>query len=387
MTFGEYEPLARAIIDDNEFQRKRVKNDTSPYRLLQRDLVDGCVMPPITLAATEDFSQAHKDHIQDIIDRDNVSDEDVKFLNQLLTSAFAEGHLIILDGLQRTYTILGVMESLQEDKLEEFKERKARFEIYIGLKKNGILYRMMTLNTAQTPMSFRHQLEILYHDYIDRENLPDDLEIVREQDGQRARGIDRFQYRDTIDMFYAYSAGTSAPADKSVIIDRLSEFQFLESYKFESDEPLTLLISYHTLVKRIDELSNGWELDSDLLEESDVTRPFGKTTESIFCRSQPMTGFGAEVNKLLDRSHYNSVSEITDAAGKLHFGSDDPSTAFTKLIIVLNEIALHSKRIGNDQRSFFQLLWRSLLLPEIESVHNIPGAIDKAYETFVTLYR
>ncbi len=36
----------------------------------------------------------------------------------------------------------------------------------MGIKRIGLLYRMITLNTGQTTMSTRHLMEILYHDYV-----------------------------------------------------------------------------------------------------------------------------------------------------------------------------------------------------------------------------
>ena len=83
---------------------------------------------------------------------------------------FKPENLIILDGLQRTYTILELIEELksEEDNQEELSKvlsNSIRIEVFLGINKIGILYRMLTLNTGQTPMSIRHQIEILYSDY------------------------------------------------------------------------------------------------------------------------------------------------------------------------------------------------------------------------------
>lgn len=43
----------------------------------------------------------------------------------------------------------------------QFNENKL-VEIYFKINRFGNLYRMLTLNTGQTPMSLRHQIEILY---------------------------------------------------------------------------------------------------------------------------------------------------------------------------------------------------------------------------------
>lgn len=46
---------------------------------------------------------------------------------------------------------------------------KLRLEVYVNINKFGVLYRMLTLNTGQTPMSVRHQIEMLYSDMLDKE--------------------------------------------------------------------------------------------------------------------------------------------------------------------------------------------------------------------------
>ena len=82
--------------------------------------------------------------------------------------------MLILDGLQRTFVILDLHDDIKEGKVKNFDtaiflNQIIRAEIYIGLGKLGILYRMLTLNTGQTTMSTRHLMEILYLDYLDKD--------------------------------------------------------------------------------------------------------------------------------------------------------------------------------------------------------------------------
>src|SRR5687768_5752000 len=55
-TIGDYWDVGRQIIDENDFQRIRVSTKGKPYQLLQRDLIDGCVIPPIILALKQESS-------------------------------------------------------------------------------------------------------------------------------------------------------------------------------------------------------------------------------------------------------------------------------------------------------------------------------------------
>ena len=90
MTIGEYLDIGLKIFDKNQYQRKRVSRSSSIYSLLGEDLKKLCTIPTIVLALTD---ERHKD----VLSPDMTSDEVQNVLNTQ--------NLIILDGLQRTYTI------------------------------------------------------------------------------------------------------------------------------------------------------------------------------------------------------------------------------------------------------------------------------------------
>lgn len=140
-TFGEYLKFAKNIINNNELQRKRVKTSKTIYSLLKNDLQKGCIMPPLVLALVK----------TDIIDVENPNQEKLlQYINE------NSKNVLLLDGLQRTYTLIDAdteMEKKSEEEYQKFLENKLRLEIYVEINKFGILYRMLTLNTGQTPMS------------------------------------------------------------------------------------------------------------------------------------------------------------------------------------------------------------------------------------------
>ncbi len=147
MSISDYYKLVKDIMDKNEFQRTRVRSSQSVYSLLKRDLVDGCVIPPIVLALDEELPNEYIEGYEKLED----------FLNRNKNKIF------ILDGLQRTFTIKDIfLNANSETPTPGYKEalnNTIRVEIYSGLNKEGVLYRMLTLNTGQTPMSLRHQID------------------------------------------------------------------------------------------------------------------------------------------------------------------------------------------------------------------------------------
>ncbi|MDP4005777.1 hypothetical protein [Methylobacterium sp. NEAU K] len=387
LSIGEYLRIAPAILSKNEYQRKRVKS-SGTYELLRKDLIEGCVMPPIILAVTSAYGSELENLVRRaIIEQDSFTDWASIFA--FIERAAQDGELLILDGLQRTLTIEGIGTDkdggISKEKISEFFGHKIRVEIYVGLSKTGILYRMLTLNTGQTPMSFRHQLEILYYDYIDNNALPDGISILKEVDEKRARGVGRYKYADVVDMFYAYSTGTPMPYDKQALVGELREINFLESYRYkaDADDMQHLLEVYNHLIKIIDSRAGDWTAESQ--EDGGLIRPFGSNVCSILARPQPMAGFGAECKRLIKVGAVPEISTIDAAIEELRF-SEDPSTSLNQLLLILDQIAKKAKRIGDAQRAYFQFAFRAMLLPSSDAYLDLSKCWLKGQEDFEMMY-
>lgn len=364
MKIEEYYPLASAIINKNDLQRKKVNVRGKPYVLLRKDLLNGCIMPPIILAITEEYNSKIKLIVSNILGNNEIKSVDEKLLEQHVSSAISDGQLLILDGLQRTYTIQECHnEAVERGILDYFKSQTVRTEIYLGLSKVGILYRMLTLNTGQTPMSFRHQIEMLYHDYLKSEtSLPDGIEILREADERRARGASKYKYSDVVDMFYAFSTGNPSSLDKQALVDQLSELDFLEGFTPDTGDMTELLLCYNTFVRKIEAESGDWTaLVDGATPNMQVERPFGQNVASIFERVQPMTAFGAECKRLLKMKDIESISVLKSRISEMVFKFEIASESLAQLLIILDRISKRATKIGPAQREFFQYSFRELL--------------------------
>ena len=176
MSLKEFYLLSKDILHNNEYQRKRVGSSNTVYSLLKDDLKKGCLIPPIVLAYPEEVNDARN-----------------------LISAIQENKnkIVILDGLQRSYTIRDLF--AESDSSNHFENNKLRVEIYTGINRIGILYRMLTLNTGQTRMSTRHQIEIIYSDYLIN-NISDDIKLLTDIDNNNDAytHLGVYKYRDVI---------------------------------------------------------------------------------------------------------------------------------------------------------------------------------------------
>lgn len=133
------------LISKLDYQRNPLR--ASFYSRLENDIIDGCIMPPLTIA-----------YKMEVEKNASVSE---KMLIENLDKAF------VLDGIQRLNTLKRISE-----RIDFPKTRPLYLNILLCNSMDRLLYRMITLNNGQKPMTARHQIEILASDVFDFESLP-----------------------------------------------------------------------------------------------------------------------------------------------------------------------------------------------------------------------
>lgn len=344
-TIGEYFALSSKILDKNHFQRRRVKSSSTVYSLLKTDLRLGCVVPPIVLALSIDARPKEEVEDSDLIDI--VVENNDK--------------LIILDGLQRTYTIRELVNEINEfgdPEKDVILARKLRIEIYIGINKLGILYRMLTLNTGQTAMSSRHQIEIIYSDYID--TGVNGIRLIKEVEGETPNELGEYNFRDIIQGFTSYLDRDFLTIDRTDILDNIKSLEKLAVENKDKDLFIEYLTAYDSFVKKIVNLSENLTFDETNLDGKLSGQPFGKNTLKIFNKSQVMTGFGSAIGKLIDFKGVKDVTGVRDLINDINFNNAQED--INNLLIKLDSIKIIAKKIGNDQRLYFHLFFENCLI-------------------------
>lgn len=366
----QYLVIAKNILQNNDFQRRRVKSSSSVYSLLREDLKAGCTIPPLVLALSNDDLQ---------ITPNSSTDEEI--VTQIEAN---KERLVILDGLQRTYTLIDVERELQQKQdevaLKRFYENKLRLEIYLGINKLGILYRMLTLNTGQSPMSLRHQVEILYSDYLDH-NVKG-INLLREVDESRANQLGEYKFSDIVNGFTSYILRDESTIDRSDLLENIKSLEKLALENQDRDLFQNYLSSYHKLVLKMDELSSSWSFNE---EDSGIElsgRAFGSSAIKIFTKPQVMTGFGAAVGYLRDKGLVDSFEDISEKINEIHY-ENNPETTFNNLTVKLDEIRRKAKKIGNAQRMYFYYLFRELFNEMGDAFLVLDQAVEAAYKRYV----
>jgi hypothetical protein len=363
-TLGEYDQLASKILKENPFQRKRVKTAGTIYSLLKSDLKEGIVIPPIVLGLSMMLDVSQKTNPELI---QSIEDNKVK--------------LIILDGLQRTYTIRDLLNELTEKNdpdIENVKNHPLRIEIYVGINKLGILYRMLTLNTGQTPMSSRHQIEIIYSDYI--ETGIDEVKLIKQIDDKAPAKLREYNFRDIIDGFTSYLERDYLTIERTDILDNIKSLEKLAIENQNKDLFVQFVKSYNSLANKMNELSNNWIYNPDETNKKLGGPAFAKNVINIYNKSQVMTGFGSAIGKLVDLNAIKNFEDIEVLIQKIK--SNDITEDLNNLIERLDNLRSVAVKIGNDQRLFFHYLFRELFDNKSDGYLSFGEAINQAYSQY-----
>ncbi len=283
----------------------------------------------------------------------------------------------ILDGLQRTHSIIEVFDEDPEFFEQSEEEFNVRVELYLAIKDSGILYRMLTLNTGQTPMSLRHQLEILYSKYL---NSPiDGLNIIKEIDDSSIRSILDYKFSDLIEGYEAFLEGNEMPIDRYDIIQNVRTIENISRSPNSFLSFVDFVKAYSSLSAHFDSLLPGWEYpdDESVPEEYYINaNPYGRSIYRFLNRSQTLTGYGAAISKLVDLNIISGVDQLIDCSGRITPSSDD----LLYLAKCLDDIRERSKKIGNGQRIFFKFLFRNLFDREGEAFLDFRESIRRSHQ-------
>jgi hypothetical protein len=376
-TIQDYLDIAKIIKANNDLQRKRVAGNSTVYALLKEDMKNGCLIPPIVLAVDRS-SQAPGRKTSDKIDYDAVT----KTIREHAL------HLKLLDGLQRTNIMLDLESDLKnvtgktteqisvdEFTLELFYNQKIRLEVYVDINRFGILYRMLTLNTGQTPMSLRHQIEILYSDYYNNEN--GQIVLIREAfESTKSVKVGQYKFSDVIEGITSYIDGSEFPLDRFDLLNYIKSLKKMSDEKHQEDIFEAFLAIYHQLVLSMIEKSEGWKYNFDELntenqsffpvigsdKNNEIVRaqPFGKDAAQIFLKSQIFTGLGSALSYLKSRGFIDTIDQLGPEIPNIKFATS-PKEAFETLVVRLEQIKKESRKIGESQRTFFKYFFIFLL--------------------------
>ena len=236
---------------------------------------------------------------------------------------------------------------------------------------------MLTLNTGQTPMSLRHQLEILFSKYLGSEI--EYVNVIKDIDDASVKNISDYKFSDLIEGYNSFIELNELPMDRFDVLQSVRTIKFISDTKSNLMDFPKFVKSFNLIARKFDLQFPGWEYPEELQIDPELkidSNPYGKFTYRIFNRSQTITGFGAALGELIKSKAINDLSTIDDLIDKLIFSSDD----LLKLNKYLDDVKIKSKKIGNGQRIFFKLFFKYLLDKDGETYLNVSQNLEKAHK-------
>ena len=232
----EYLNLVGKSFDSYTIQRKKEKYKA--YERLKKDIAEGTLLPPITLAVKAN----RVDDLSSLILRG-----DIPALERKLS---APGQVDILDGLQRTY----IINELANESVNFKKEQNLLLEFWLEKELRHLIYRIIVLNAGRKPMSMRHQVELLF--YIIKETIESHIagvELYTERDETRRRGPKKYAL-DRIAMAYqCFLLKSHEVQRESIIAQELAEGEVLDSTEEVLNEQFSSFLEYLTHYTKLDE--------------------------------------------------------------------------------------------------------------------------------------
>ncbi|WP_213083901.1 hypothetical protein [Rossellomorea marisflavi] len=226
MSIENYLELTKDSEENFELQRKIISTKKNKvYERLVEDLKIGCTIPPIVLVVRNNYEK--------IAEELKGADPQLGVISNYLSDINNE-QVSILDGLQRTNCIRKAKAELQDGNAEiytAFKKREIRVEFWIDIEFQAMLYRMITLNAGQTPMSLKHQLEILNIHLLQAiKNVREDLEIYTTKENGRRNNAKQYQFALLVEGYNAFISRSPVTDAKNEVIEELTRISFLDTY-------------------------------------------------------------------------------------------------------------------------------------------------------------
>lgn len=188
------------LIDKLDIQR-RTQNE-SFYKRLEIDFQEGCVTPAITIAFIKDV--------------DLNANHTIESLNEYISENIKKA--FVLDGIQRLNTLRRVYQK-EDNKLDL--DKYLYVNIIICPERDNLLYRMVTLNNGQKPMTARHQIEMLADSVYDY-SVYNNFNVFTEKDSapKNAKG---FKKADIMNSYISFLSNSTNLDNKKIIEDKMDE--------------------------------------------------------------------------------------------------------------------------------------------------------------------
>lgn len=209
LPISEYLNLVGKNFYDFFIQRKREKHKA--YDRMKKDIVDGALLPSITLAVKPD-------QVDDLLTK-------IGNLGELKLLLEKPDQVYILDGLQRTF----ILNDLKNSGVEFIKDQKVHVEFWLEKNIKHLIYRIIVLNAGQKPMTMRHQVELLFLALKSKLETDIGIEIITERDLARRTSARKYSLDRIASSYHCFMTKSPEVNKENIVAKTLIEADVLDS--------------------------------------------------------------------------------------------------------------------------------------------------------------
>lgn len=221
MSLKEYKELAQDSFAANgnfEGQRGVITKSAVAARIrkrMQEDFCRGAIFPQVVLGILSDSNFCGK--LQEGMEYDSKE-------------IFSGCIISIIDGMQRS--------NIYFKNFEGNEDRKIRVEFWVAENSEKLLYRMLVLNTGQTPWNTRRQIEVIYGNlsrnienelYRNYPELKDKIDIYGIDDGKYRTQAGRYHKSSIIELYLGFSIRNVKINVTDELAEEYQRFDMMES--------------------------------------------------------------------------------------------------------------------------------------------------------------
>ena len=324
MNITDYLQLIGEDFDDFRFQRKRT--NYKPYQRMKQDIIEGALLPNITLAVKTEYIYQILRALKDNSDVEGI----------LLG---LKGKLLILDGLQRTY----ILQDISRNGHEFNPNQKIMLEFWLEEDIKHLIYRLIILNAGQKKMSMRHQIELLFLNVKEAlEKEIDFLEIHTQRDSTRRNKPGKFALDKIVMGYQSFLLGNPEVKRSNIVAQEMLESNILDSNADKLGYEFELFKFFLKIYVHLDYVTHDHykcyyqspDLNYLIYDDEDY---IPKNLRHWFADENVITSFFAAVYKYLQR--YGNKRDVEDVMEKLIYRIENAENLSDPLdLAVLKEL-------------------------------------------------
>ena len=183
---------------------------------MESDIEMGAILPPIVVGLPIEGELAN---MEKLIEKEELKEALIDVLDKNKTS------IALIDGMQRTTALKNAF-----DRNQEIGSQRMRLEVWLTENNNGLLYRMLVLNTGQIPWDVRKQLEVMFRSITTAitTRIPE-IKVYNKEDRQHRTNPMEYQGDDLIEMFIAFSTRKEKVDSKDHLSSELTKIELTEN--------------------------------------------------------------------------------------------------------------------------------------------------------------